>query len=168
MFRRLYFLLPNAELSQKVIDELYLLGVRKRKIHAVSHEGMSMPFLPRATKEQIHDDAHLLEDILWRANLLLFFVALVVFIYSALFGILFYALISLSIMLVSFLSGDFFAMYVPHIQMNEFKHAINHNEILLMVDVPKKRIAEIEDCIHRHHPAAIEGGSSWSLQLMGL
>ena len=127
-----------------------------------------MPFLPKATKEQIHDNAHLIEDVLWKANLTLFFVALAVFVYSVLTGSMFYAVTCLAVMTVSFISGDFFAMYIPHIKLNEFKHAIKHNEILLMVDIPKKRVAEIEDCIHRHHPAAIEGGSSWSLHFMGL
>jgi len=168
MFRRLYFLLPNAELTQRVINELHPLGIPQRNIHTLSHEGMPMPSLPRATKEQIHDDVHLIEDILWKANLALFFVALAVFVFSVLTGSLFFSMICLAVMVVTFITGDFFALYIPHINLNEFKHAINHNEILLMIDVPKKRVAEIEDCIHRHHPAAIEGGSSWSFQFMGL
>ena len=168
MFRRLYFLLPNAELAQRVINELHPLGVLNRDIHAVSHEGMPMPFLPVATENQIEDKAHLIEDVLWKANLLLFFVALVAFIYSVSSGFWFYSGICLLVMLVAFIAGDLFALNIPHIKMNEFQHAIKHNEILLMVDVPKSRVAEIEDRIHRHHPAAYEGGSSWSLQIMGL
>jgi hypothetical protein len=168
MFRRLYFLFPNAALTQAAVDELYQLGIKPRRIHAMSHEGMSMPFLLQATDKQKHDDVHHIEDFLWLTNIILFFVAFAVFIYSAAAGELFFTIVCLSIMLVTFIAGDFFALYIPHIHLSEFKHAINHNEILLMVDMPKSQVLKIESCIHRHHPAAIEGGSSWSLQYMGL
>ena len=168
MLRRLYFLLPNAALTQKVIDELHQLGVQTRRIHAMSHEGMSMPFLPQATENQKNDEARFIEDSLWKANIAFFFIAFAVLIYSVILGAVFYSLVCLSVMIVTFIFGDFFVLNIPHIHLSEFKHAINHNEILLTVDVPKFRMHEIEDSIHRHNPAAIEGGSSWSMQYMGL
>ena len=168
MFRRLYFLLPNAALTQKVIDELHQLKIPTRHIHTMSHEGMSMPFLPQATDKQKHDDIFLIENILWISNIVLFFIAFVVFIYSVVTAATFYGFISLAVMLVTFVSGDIFVLKIPHIHLNEFQHAINHNEILLTVDVPKARLLEIENHVHRRNPAVIEGGSSWSFQYMGL
>ena len=168
MFRRLYFLLPNAALTQAVIDELYQLGVKTKHIHNMSHEGMPMPFLPKATEKQKHDGIHNIENFLWMTNIALFFIAFAVLIYSVMTGEVFISLVCLAVMVVAFISGDFFALYIPHIHLSEFKHAISHNEILLMVDIPKSQVLKIESCVHRHHPAAIEGGSSWGLQFMGL
>lgn len=47
---------------------------------------------------------------------------------------------------------------VPNTRIREFTSAIEKGEILMMVDVPKARVAEIEEIIVRHHPEAeIEG-----------
>ena len=168
MFRRLYFLLPSVNLSQQVVNELHALGIQDRYIHALSHQGMPMQFLPVATEEHKKDLAQHVENFIWKANIILFFVSMATLIYSVVAGSLLYSIISLSIMLMSFIAGDFYARYIPHAHISDFKNAIQHNEILIMVDVPKYRVAEIENCVHKHHPAAIEGGSSLSLQYIGL
>lgn len=168
MFRRMYYLLPNADLTQKVVADLYNLGVKRRHIHALSNGHEPVSFLAEASPYQKQDSIHLLEDFLWRANIALFFVALVIAVYCLIEGLLFLSFISLSVSILTFFMGDFFVLNVPHVHQSEFQHAINHNEILLMVDIKKSKVAEIEDCIHRRHPALIEGGSCWSLQFMGL
>jgi|GEM_PF-3763302 len=39
-----------------------------------------------------------------------------------------------------------------------------HGEILLMVDVPETRVADIEGRVHRHHPEVAVGGIGWGRQ----
>ena len=49
-------------------------------------------------------------------------------------------------------------MDVPNSQIDRFEQAINAGEILMMVDIPKERVAEIEELVQSHHPDAdVEG-----------
>jgi len=164
MFRRLNFLLPNARLAQKVANELTDLGVSDKNIHTYAEHNLSTGSLNPATKNQANDEAQLIEDIFWKGNLTLFFVFLVISIIAITTQQYFLALMSLAVMIISFVRGNFFVKHIPHTHLGEFKRALNHNELLMMADVPDEKAGFIENIIHRHHPAAIEGGSSWTLK----
>ncbi|MBI5039891.1 MAG: hypothetical protein HZB57_01360, partial [Gammaproteobacteria bacterium] len=56
--------------------------------------------------------------------------------------------------------------HVPNIHLREFAAALRHGELVLMVSVPRNRVAEIEDLVHRHHPDAAVGGVGWSSDLL--
>ena len=43
-----------------------------------------------------------------------------------------------------------------------------HGEVLLMVDVPKRRVFEVEELVHRHYPDATVGGVGWTLEAMDI
>ena len=43
---------------------------------------------------------------------------------------------------------------VPNTQIQQFEKAIEAGEVLMMVDVPKERVEEIEKLIYAHHPEA--------------
>lgn len=168
MFRRLNFLIPNVQLAQKVINELNTMGINKNNIHTYSEHSLPSGSLNPATKNQVNNEAQQVENIFWNGNLLLFFIFLSVFIVSIIVQQFSLALLSLAVMLLSFTAGNFFVKHIPHIHFGNFKHAINHNELLMMVDVPDERVNTIESAIHRHHPAAVEGGSSWSFKNIDL
>jgi len=168
MFRRLNFLLPNVQLTQKVVNELIDLGVNQKNIHTYTKQNIPTGSLNLATKNQTHDEAQKIEDIFWKGNLILFFIFLILCIFAITMQEYSLALLSLGVMIISFSAGNFFARHIPHTHLGEFKHAINHNELLLMVDVPDDKVGFIENKIHRHNPAAIEGGSSWSLKNIDL
>lgn len=61
----------------------------------------------------------------------------------------------------TFLGGRYFT-HIPDTHLNEFRDALAHGEILLMIDVPGTRVAEIEDRVHKHRPEAAIGGVGWS------
>jgi len=164
MFRRLNFLLPNAQLAQKVVNELSSLGVKSRYIHAYAKQNFPIASLNPATENQVNDEAREIEKIFWNGNLFIFFLFLFVLIVALSTQQFMLALLSLAAMIISFAAGNFFAQHIPHTHFNEFKQALNHNELLLMVDVPDEKVSYIENNIHRHHPAAIECGSSWTLK----
>ena len=47
---------------------------------------------------------------------------------------------------------------IPNTRLRRFEKAIEDGELLMMVDVPKGRVEEIEELIKSHHPEAdIEG-----------
>jgi hypothetical protein len=72
-------------------------------------------------------------------------------------------LLPVGIMLVAFLAGLGFTSRVPNVHLGEFRDALRHAEILLMVDVPVQQVARVEDRVHRRHPEAAVGGVGWSL-----
>lgn len=164
MFRRLNFLLPNAALAQNVVNELTSMGVSGKNIHTYAEHNQPIESLLPATKNQQLDRAMEMENIAWKGNLLIFFVCFSLLIITLFTSHYLIALACLGLMIVSFSLGNFFAQYIPHVHLNEFKNAVSHNELLVMVDVADDRVSDIENNIHRHHPAAVAGGSSWTLK----
>jgi len=168
MFRRLHFLLPNQQLAQAVVEELNRLGVNDEQIHAYAKHNLPIGSLPPVTKNQAHDKTLQLENLFWKGNLMLFFVFLTACIVSLVVANYTLALIFATLMLISFFIGNFFAKHVPHVHLYQFAHALNHNELLLMVDVDDDKLAQVEKNIHRHHPAVVEGGSCWTIKGMNI
>jgi hypothetical protein len=50
------------------------------------------------------------------------------------------------------------AMSVPNSRLKPFQREIDGGKILLMVDVPASRIAEVQDLVSRRHPEATAHG----------
>ena len=53
--RRIYFLLPNIEVSRKLVDELLLARIDVNHIHVIAKEGTPMEDLPEASLAQKSD-----------------------------------------------------------------------------------------------------------------
>jgi len=52
---------------------------------------------------------------------------------------------------------------IPRVHWQEFKNAIPHGEILIIIDVPKRAMQFVEHLIHRRHPEALAGGVCWKI-----
>ena len=169
MYLRLYFLLPDEDQARKVVNHLLDEGLHARNIHAHQHSvDMSKTDLPAARMWKKLDLAQQVEDVAWRTDLIIFFIALAVFLVAVFMANILFTVISAVIMLACFLLGNMFAGRVPHVHLKEFEHALSHGEVLLMVDVPRTRVAEIEQLVQQHHPSAIIGGSSWTVHTLGI
>jgi len=167
MFLRLYFLLPDEKTTEKVVDDLSQTGVDFRNLHAhVKH--VTSEQLPAASRWQKMDMAQSLENVIWGSDLVIFFIALIVFLSVLIMGSLYWSLAALALMLVTFFGGNWFAEFMPRVHLREFEHALSHGEVLLMVDVARKDVAEVEERIRHQHPAAIPGGSSWTIHSLGI
>ncbi len=168
MNRRLYFLLPDPSHARAVVDELVREGIPAGQIHALGNRQTSLEGLPTASLRQTNDAASHVETYLWNANLLSFFIALsVLLIMLATTGWSLWLLAPAALMLANFLAGWRFTK-LPNTHLAEFRDALAHGEILLMVDVTEKRVADIEAQVHRHHPEATAGGVSWGTPVFGL
>lgn len=167
MLRRLFFLFPDESHAQRVVDQLLGLNISLQRIHAIA-QGVKLKTLPEATVRQKTDTAYRIEWFLWRANLLLFLVAFLMLSIMLVRAEWLWAIVALSIMLTTFFAGASFAIKVPDVHLTEFTDALSHGEILLMVDVPVNRVAEIEAIVHRQHPEATIGGVSWSIDAFGI
>ena len=165
MFRRLYFLFPDGIHARRVVSELTGARVGCGYMHALAKPGVDLKGLPGATRRQRTDLVRRIERGLWNLNLGTFFVALGLLIASLVWG--FVSWPWLAIMLLSFLGGNRFATRIPNAHLDEMVGALSHGEILLMVDVPVRRVAEIEALVHRH-PEADPIGTCWNMHAFGL
>ena len=168
MNRRLYFLLPDKEHALSVVNELVHERIGIENMHALGSKGTQLDGLPCASLRQYNDAAGHLENFLWNANLLSFVVALGMFIIMLVTtGWNLWLLVPAAIMMANFLAGLRFTR-LPNTHLDEFRDAMAHGEILLMVDVPEQRVADIENQIHHHHPEATVGGVCWGSHAFGL
>jgi hypothetical protein len=167
MLRRLFFLFPDEPHAQRVVNQLISHNIPMRRIHAIARN-VELKSLPQATKRQQNDTAFRIERFLWSANLVVFAVALGAFTFTLVTGDYIWAMISLAVMAVTFIAGEQFVVHVPDVHLAEFTDALSHGEILLMIDVPSSRVAEIEDYIHHKYPEAAVGGVGWATESFGL
>jgi len=168
MNRRLYFLFPTPLQVRSVVSELKGAGIDVEGIHAVARQGIRLDGLPVATPQQRRDVARRLERWLWRANLAVFALALVLLLAFVAGGHPQWAWAPLLLMLATFVAGERFSTQVPNTHLDEFVEGMAHDEVLLMVDVPKRRVAEIEAMVHRRHPEATVGGVGWAVGALGI
>jgi hypothetical protein len=168
MDRRLYFLLPDRDHALAVVNELAQAGVDTERIHALADSGTYLGELPGASSRQIHGTSRRIETVLWDGNLVVFGLALGVLISLLVVGGLdAWLLLPLGVMLASFIAGLRFTR-LPNTHVDEFRDALAHGEILLMIDVPEMRVADIGNRVHHHHPEATVGGVGWGTRAFGL
>lgn len=159
--RRLYLLVPDVETSGQIVDELLLARVDERHIHLIAKEGTPLGNLPEASLVQKSDLVPAVERGLavgGVAGLLCGLVAVsmppagIVLGGGALLG---GALAGAGVGV--WLSG-MIGVGVSNSRLKQFEQAIQEGRLLMLIDIPKQRIDEIEDLIRKHHPQAeIEG-----------
>jgi hypothetical protein len=168
MDRRLYFLFPSERHLHRVIYELNDAGIDDMHLHVVSYDDLARENKPLIQQLHRMDKSWILEKIIRVTNLALFSLAAIGLVLSLLSGFHLWVLVSTLIMLVTSSSGFWFSQKVPHVHLEDFHDALAHDEYLLMVVVPKNRVAEIEDLIQRRHPEANVGGVGWSIEALGV
>lgn len=167
MLRRLYFLLPDTHAAKQLVNDLQNQGVARENMHSVATEGVDLSDLPLSSKHQRNDTSGKVEHYLWDIDLLLFFTALIALLLMSIQQMPGWTLtIPIAVMIITFFSGYYFIKHVPHVHLKEFEHALNHGEILLMIDVEKHRVQEILQQTEHHHPEAVTGGVGWSTSLL--
>ena len=105
--------------------------------------------------------------MLWDGNLVVFFTAMLVLAILAYLQLAWYwLLLPVAVMVITFLLGEEFTRRVPGVHLSEFRDALRHGEILLMIDVPVSAVQQVEDLVHRHHPEAVTGGVRWQVDAL--
>lgn len=159
--RRIYFLLPNLEHARQVVDELLLARIEEHHIHVLAKEGIPLENLPEASFLQKSDFVPALErglavggaaGILAGLMAVTFPPAGMVLGGGALLGI------ALAGAGMGAWISSMIGVAIPNRQLKQFTEAVDRGEILMLVDVPKPRVHEIEELVRSHHPEAeIEG-----------
>lgn len=160
--RRLYFTLPDVNTARTVVDELLLKRIASSHIHVLAREGIAMDDLPEASLFQKSDIIPAVERGLVVGGIT-----------GILAGIVIVSIppagltLSGGAILGAGLAGagigawvsSMIGVDVPNTQIQQFENAIEAGEILMMVDIPKDSVAEIEALIYGHHPSAGAGGT---------
>lgn len=161
--RRIYFLVPSIDSAAKIVDELLLARIEERHIHVVAKdmEALEAKHLPEASLLQTSDFVPALERGLAVGGVtgLLAGVAAVTFPPAGLVlggG----AILGTSVVgagLGAWISSMIGAS-APNTQLKEFEKAVDEGHLLMIIDVPKERVEEIEELVKSHHPdAEVEG-----------
>lgn len=162
MRRRLYWLLPDLASARRAMDGLLLARIAEPHIHFVAREGADMTGLHEANVLQTSDVVRAAEIGLVLGGAV-----------GAVLGLA--AAVSFPIVgdspqwgmagVLSVLGAGFGAwassmigISAPSHRLRRFREAIDGGQILLMVDVPRSRIKEIEARLQAQHPEArLEG-----------
>lgn len=163
MKRRLYYLLPDSSDAEKLVNELAGSVISKQDIHAVAKDKLRLNNIDDIQASNENDRDYIVEWFLWRINLALFFVALMALVAILIWNPGIWLTLPLTIMMGTFVSGLLFVLRMPNVHMNEFRTALQHGEVLLMIDVSAADIKHVDQLVHRKHPEAVTGGGCWHL-----
>ena len=154
--KRIYFLTPNIEIAKKVVDELLLARVEERHIHVLARQGTPLEDVPEATFLQKSDFIPALEQGLALGGLtgILAGVAAVALPTGLVLGGGALLAIALAGSGVGALMSSMIGISVGDRRIQQFQEAIEKGELLMMVDVPRRRVEEIEQIVKSHHPEA--------------
>jgi hypothetical protein len=161
MRRRLYFVLPDLETAQQTTNDLLLARIEERRIHCLGKRDCPMGSLHQANVLQKSDIVHGAELGLMiggAAGLVLGVIAVL----APPSGVN----LQLVTVLIAALAGAFFGAWisslvaasVPNSRLLDFAKDIEAGKILMMVDVPNRRVEEIQQLVERRHPEATMGG----------
>lgn len=159
--RRLYFLLPNIEVTHKLVDDLLLARVEERHIHVIAKEGTPLRDIREASPLQKSDFIPALEKGLVGGA----YMGLLAGLVAAAFppaGVVIGGGVIVAIAAAGATVGGLMSSMVgiglPSGRLERFEDAIKAGQILMLVDVPRERVDEIEELVKNHHPEAdIEG-----------
>lgn len=161
MKRRLYYLIPDTDHAEKLAEELSDTAISKQDVHAVVRDDLRLKGIDKVHAATEADRDFLVEWFLWRINLVLFFVALIAFVAILIWIPGVWLLLPLMIMIGSFASGLMFVLRLPNVHLDEFRPALEHGEVLLMIDVPSSDVGRIDHRVHQKHPEVVTGGVCW-------
>lgn len=155
MRKRIYWLLPDLGSARRTMDELLLARITEHHIHFVAHEGASMEGLHAANVLQTSDlveaaqSGALIGSGLGAAG----GVAAAFSFDPGSPAALVIGIAAVGAMLGTW-SASMIGSSTPSRRLRRFEQAIADGQYLLIVDVPRTRVTEIERLLERTHPEA--------------
>lgn len=161
MRRRLYFVLPDLGSAIRTANELLLARIEDRYMHFLAQRGMSLGALHEASYFQKSDLRHSLQLGFMLGGCCGFLVGIYIYMTPP-EGIT----MQLGTILIATVVGALFGAWAasmigvstPNTALKRFEAQIGEGRVLLMVDVPKDRVEEIRELVHRSHPEASDHG----------
>ena len=154
--QRIYFLVPDIETSRTIVAELKQADVEEKHIHIVAAAGVALEDLPEASLLQKSDFLPALErgiPLGAATGLLVGLVSIVVPGGIVMGGGALLACMAAGAGVGSFM-GSMIALEIPNSRHKDFQQAIERGAFLMLIDVPKARVIEIESLVLALHPNA--------------
>lgn len=157
MRKRIYWLLPDQGSAVKTMNELLLARIGESHIHFVAREGADMTGLHAANVLQTSDLVDAAETgLLVGSGLGAGMGVVAAYVLSGMAAPP--ALIVIGLAGVGAVLGTWSSSMIgsstPSRRLRRFEGAIAAGQYLLMVDVPRGRVTEIEELLQRTHPEA--------------
>lgn len=155
--KRVYFLVPNIELTRAIVDELLLARVEERHIHILAKRGTPLGDLPEASFLQKTDFIPAMERGLAVGGMAGTLAGIVAMAFPAGPVIGGGALILGSAIagaaMGTWVSG-MVGLSVGNSRLQAYENAMEEGQFLLMVDVPRDRVEQVHQMVQKHHPEA--------------
>jgi hypothetical protein len=158
---RLFFLVPDPNSAKQIVDELLLARVEARHIHAIA-KGTPMQGVPEATLVQTSDLIPALERGVAAGGATGLIAGLIAVAFRAA-GL---ALGGGAVLAITLVGAGFGALMstmvgigIPSSRLEQFQKAIEKGDLLMMVDVSKARVDEIQTLVTKRHPEAMLAGA---------
>lgn len=161
MRRRLYFVLPDLGSAIRTGNDLLLARIEDRYMHFLAKRGMSLGQLHEANYFQKSDLRHSMQVGFILGGCAGFLVGIYIYMTPP-EGTNLQLVTILIATVVGALFGAWAASMIgistPNTALKRFEAEIGEGRVLLMVDVPKGRVEEIQELVHRSHPEASDHG----------
>jgi hypothetical protein len=153
--RRIYFLVPDIDVTKHIVNELLLARIEEKHIHVIAKRGTPLEELPEASLLQKSDFVPAVQQGLAVGGST-----------GALAGLVAVALppastvIAGGVLLAGALAGagigawisGMVGMSIGNRRIKEFEEAIEAGHFLVLADVPADRVEEIEVLVKQHIP----------------
>ncbi|MDN3920119.1 DUF1269 domain-containing protein [Roseateles violae] len=154
MRKRIYWLLPNLDSAKRTMDELLLARITERHIHFVAAEGADMTGLHAANFLQTSDLVQAAQTgMLIGAGI---GAAAGVAVAYELASTAAPAAVAIAMAGIGAVLGTWASSMIgsstPSRRLRRFEAALEKGEYLLIVDVPRTRVTEIEALLESNHP----------------
>lgn len=164
MRRRIYWLLPDLPSARRTMNDLLLARIAEQHIHFVTPEGSDNTGLHPANVLQTSDVLRAAQAGLVIGGIAGGIVGTGIAVFFPLFGDSasavdarqwgVAAVLSLLGGAIGAWASSMIGISTPSHRLRRFKTAIEGGQVLLMVDVPRSRVAEIEASLAALHPEA--------------
>lgn len=161
MKRRLYFMVPDVTAAKAIFDELLLARIEAKHIHVLAKKGVPLEGLNEASILQKTDFVHGAEIGLMTGGGMGILVGVAMLFFPPAGASLQLATILLTALVGAALGAwvsSMVASSIPNSRLKTFEAGIEAGRILMMVDVPFRRVDEIRKLIATRHPEV--GGPS--------
>jgi hypothetical protein len=153
--RRIYFLVPNIQITHKIVEELKAAGIEERYIHILAKRDTPLEGLPESGVTIKTDFLPAVERGVALGGTTGLLAGLVGLRFAG-FAIAGGPLLGIIIAgaTIGSLMGGLAGMNSGNSRLKQFEQAIEQGELLVLVDVPRERIEAIRKLVIRHHPEA--------------
>jgi hypothetical protein len=155
MRHRLYYLLPNVDGARHVHNDLLLSRIEHRHIHFLTNGEQLPPDVPEANLLQKSDLIHGAEFGMTVGGFLGLGIGCLLLLFpiprlSSEMAIV--TILTIGGILFGGWASGMIAIAMPNTRLRAFYPELEKGKVLLMVDVPSRRIREIEEKLSSHFP----------------